>query len=139
MQQVQISLQMTYYPSSSVLCLPYVILVMVAARAMQKLLLHGCTITAYSMIAVMHFDVKCRLDINYLDILDKVPLEAAKQDFPLSRLQAIKHGRDRSLEVSSRKQDQLLHGIIQAALKVARQRCLPNGLRAQSTRASPSG
>lgn len=45
---------------------------------------------------------------HHLDILAEVPLEAAKQDLPLARLEAIQHGGDGALKVGPRKQDQLL-------------------------------
>lgn len=44
--------------------------------------------------------VLCCEAIHHLNILAEVPLEAAKQDLPLARLEAIQHGGDGALKVS---------------------------------------
>jgi hypothetical protein len=53
----------------------------------------------FSGAVIMHVVLCCEA-ICDLDVLAEVPLEAAKQDLPLARLEAIQHGGDGALKVS---------------------------------------
>ena len=68
-----------------------------------------CTACSFRLsgAVIMHI-VPCCEAMYHLDILAEVPLEAAKQDLPLTRLETIQHGGDGALKVGPRKQDQLL-------------------------------
>ena len=71
--------------------------------------------------------VLCCGAMYHLDILAEVPLEAAKQDLPLARLEAIQHGGDGALKVSPRKQNQLLQqfGIAGSCLQATARPAAP--------------